>query len=490
MPVNATNQDYDRMHRAWMKCRDAAAGQDAVHDRAEEYLPRLGDNHEDTDYQAYKERAHFYGATGRTVEGLHGLLFRKAPTVKMPDQLKDWSNDVTGEDVDLLTFVSKGTHECITVGRFGILVDHSGSVGDDDKPLTRAQVEEAGLRPFLRMYRAESIINWKIGKLPGGDYGIIRVVLQEMIDRDKEDDEFDCETVTQYRVCEIFEGRYRQRLFEEKSTNDFEEVAVIEPKMNGKPLEYVPFVVVNSSSNDMSVQKPLLLDLVNTNMKHYQIGADYYHGLHYVGLPTAWITGVEEKEIPNSIGPHAIWSFNSIEAKCGYLQVDAQGFSVLSGELTALEDKMASLGARTLAPEKRGVEAEETVRMKSNGENSTLSSIGHHTSSAVTKALEIVMDWLGLAGEVVFELSNDFISAKMSPEELGELVKAWQSGAISKETLFLQLKGGEIIHEDADFDEEEEKISSDMTGMNLNDPGSLMTSDIKRKSNTTSRRTA
>ena len=84
MPVNSTHPDYDANIVAWQRARDVFAGEDAVKAAAEKYLPRL-DCQDDKEYLAYKNRASFFNASARTADGFVGLIFRRDPTFKLPD---------------------------------------------------------------------------------------------------------------------------------------------------------------------------------------------------------------------------------------------------------------------------------------------------------------------------------------------------------------------------------------------------------------------
>ena len=84
MPVNSTHPDYDANIVAWQRARDVFAGEDAVKSAAEKYLPRL-DCQDDNEYLAYKNRASFFNASARTADGFVGLIFRRDPTFKLPD---------------------------------------------------------------------------------------------------------------------------------------------------------------------------------------------------------------------------------------------------------------------------------------------------------------------------------------------------------------------------------------------------------------------
>src|SRR5688500_17898120 len=106
MPVNTPHAQYSANFAKWVRCRDAHGGSDDIKAKGTVYLPALegmGDAHgityagdpvdphtgalaiasaakKLTSYEAYKQRAMFYPATGRTIMGLVGMLFGKPPT--------------------------------------------------------------------------------------------------------------------------------------------------------------------------------------------------------------------------------------------------------------------------------------------------------------------------------------------------------------------------------------------------------------------------
>src|SRR3954469_8759074 len=84
MPVNSLHPDYEQMLPAWTRARDVLAGEDAIKAAGEKYLPRLTEQ-SDSEYLAYKARAAFFNATSRTADGYVGLIFRRAPFIKLPE---------------------------------------------------------------------------------------------------------------------------------------------------------------------------------------------------------------------------------------------------------------------------------------------------------------------------------------------------------------------------------------------------------------------
>jgi hypothetical protein len=152
MPVDSTHADYDANIVAWQRARDVFAGEDAVKSAAEKYLPRL-DCQDDKEYLAYKNRASFFNASARMSDGFVGLIFRRDPTFKLPEQKSEVGAALTEfvEDADMLgttlsAFTKKLVTEIINVGRAGTLVDWN---------------EEAEQRVYAVAYSAEDIINWR-----------------------------------------------------------------------------------------------------------------------------------------------------------------------------------------------------------------------------------------------------------------------------------------------------------------------------------------
>jgi hypothetical protein len=81
--------------------------------------------------------------------------------------------------------------------------------------------------------------------------------------------------------------------------------------------------------------------------------------------------------------------------------------------------------------------------------------------------MEYLRDWSGVTGDVKVELNRDFIPNSMTAQDLDSLVKAWQSGSISHQTLFDNLVAGDIITQDVSFDDEMERIATMPAGGGL-----------------------
>ena len=451
MPVDSKHRQYQANWAKWRRVRDVVAGEDAVKARGEAYLPRLeGQSFGADGYHAYRDRAEFHEATGRTLDGLAGAIFRKDPMITVPAGFADRLERVTPGGLDFVSFAKMVVREVIAVGRYGVLVDTPGAGGE----------------PFLAGYTAESMINWRTTLLAGGPV-LSLVVLREDASRPAAGDPFETETGERFRVLQLApleEGGapvYLQTLYERRRTGaGREDIVAVDgpftPTRRGEPLDFMPFRFIGPTALDAEVQKSPIQGLVNVNLSHFRTSADLEHGAHFTALPTAWVAGdlkqgADDDEL--RIGSGAAWHLEA-DARAGFLEYTGQGLDALEKRLERKEAHMAVLGARLLEDQKAGVEAAATISLRHRGENSMLASLADTVGRGLTEALAWLVHWAGgPEGAVRVELNKDFFENPLGPKEMLELVNAWQRGGIGGEALFHNLKAGERLPEAMTFDD-------------------------------------
>jgi hypothetical protein len=380
-------------------------------------------------------------------------------------------------DTPLLAFCENVADELLQVGRIGILADYPRL----DGVRTLADQRAANGRPYVKTYAAEEITNWRVERVNNRSM-LTLVVLAETYE---EADDFGTTSTPQRRVLRLVPAaimdvggvpvtawRYtveiwRKLKLEATGKEEWLLIEAFTPIMGGKPIDYIPFLVCGPMGIDPSVAKPPILDLANVNLSHYRSSADYEHGLHFTGLPTPIVTGhsfdVAEGQPRQTfkLGSSEIQAFPNPQAKVEFLEFTGQGLQQLSKRLEEKENMMAALGARMLASEKRAAEAAETAAIHRSGENSVLASLANAASGAISRALTWCAEWEGAAGKVVLELNTDYLPTGMSPQEISELVKAWQAGAISHATLYDNLARGEVTRQGVKFEEEKTEIEAE-----------------------------
>ena len=459
MPVNSTHPDYDVNAFDWLRARDVLAGEDAVKSAGEKYLPRL-DSQTDEEFLAYRKRASFFNATARSAEGFIGLVFRRPPFVKVPESQSGVGRALAGflNDADLLGTTLPGyaknvVTEVVGIGRAGSLIDWEGDVEK---------------RAYVSLYLAEQILNWRIERVNGRNVPTL-IVLSETFSSDSKD-EFELNFQQQIRVLKLVPGektkdasgirpfKYEVEIWrpkENKRKTDKVEWELFEtriPLRLGKPLPLIPFVFHGPRHSRPDVDRPPLRDIIAVNLDHYRLNADYKHGLHFTALPTAWVSGFD-KSATLRIGSSTAWVSETPGATAGFLEFSGQGLTTFERAMDRDERLMAVLGSRLLEDQKKVGETAEAIQLRQSGENSALSAIATSVSESLTQVIRWIFWWNSTeeipeaisAADVLVQLNTDFSLKGMSSQELQAIVSAWQSEAISRDTMFELFRRGEIL---------------------------------------------
>ena len=437
MAVNAKHPEYSKNLTKWQLMRDALAGEVAK----EKYVPKLSDQ-EAEEYSAYVGRAEFYNATARTQVALTGLLFAKPSKVELPEALKTIGENISLDDDTLEALAKNIADECLSVGRCGVLVDLPNVEKAD---YSKLEAERLNLRAYATLYKAENIINWRTTKINGSNVTSL-VVLAETY-AEPTQDEFVDKIKTRYRVLDLHDGYYRQRVFSETKAGNFEVVSEIYPSANGQKLEYLPFTFFNVNDLKTSVEKPPLLDLAKVNISHFRSEVDLEHGTHFTALPTPYVTGYQgESSEKLKIGSTAVWVINDPSAKVGFLEFSGAGLSTLENRIAVKEKRMSILGARLLLDEKKTAEATETLQMRKSGENAVLTSVASTISEGIVSFLKDIAFFENIAGEnLIYEINTDYNLTMIEPQLLAQIIAGIQSGDIPNEVLYDALLKGELM---------------------------------------------
>ena len=430
----------------WEKCRDCYAGEEAIKNSNQKYLPFLS-NQESWEYNHYKHRALFLNVMKRTIQGLVGAAVRKTPIIEVPEQLEDHIENCDLRGTSLREMVQKLLTELLITGRVSLVVD---------------RMENS--RTYLTTYNSDSLINWRLW-----EHAPVMSIFAE--DIDISEDGYEHEVKTQYRIYEFDEnGFVRVRVALEKlpdkdlEESEFDIVEEVYPTMRGEGMSELPIFTMNSNGMGFDeLDPPPLIDLANLAISHYRTSADLENGRHFTALPQAWMTGVDPDEYAAgiSVGGNTAWIIPNAEAKLGYLEFTGQGLGSLENALQEKEQMMAIAGARLLES-KKGVESAETSRIRQNIETSILSSIVVNLQHGLNKAVKYMAMWEGLnPDDVNIELNMDFVDVRIPHQEIISLVQSFQMGGISMDTLLHNLKQGEVIPSDVSIEEEREKIEMD-----------------------------
>ena len=448
MAVETYHPLYLKRSRQWEILRDCIEGEDAIKQKGEMYLPRASGS-DDNQYRAYKMRARWINYTSRTLDGLHGLIFRRNPITECSDELKSTGilNNIDRKGTNLYQFLSDSVYDAMITSFGGFMVD----MPQADKNMNMYDAEQLGIRPYLRYYNAESIINWRYGIVNGVEK-LVQVVLKETKDIPSEN-EFAHNEKTSFRVLDIHNGYYRQRIFDVSENGEsFVEIPVT---VNNSRLTEIPFVMLPSSEPE----KPMLLDLAYCNIGHYQKSADYENGVHLTTIPTGYVTGhkaiTDENGNPEAIhlGHDAFLQFEEPEAKVGTLVFSGVGLTHSENALLQSMSDMRTLGSRLVIPEKGITESADSAKIHRAGENAMLATFAKNVSSKITEAVRIIEKWLGLEPTATVELCTDYDTMAFDPNQLNSLANLSEAGKMPLPYVFWNIRNGEFAPSDSSLEE-------------------------------------
>lgn len=357
--------------------------------REEEYVPRLQDQ-SDTDYQAYVTRPPFLNATERTVQALIGVITRN-PIEAIGDLT---SVPIQGsENFDAM--VQDTVMDLLLGGRIMFMVD----------------VDEAGA-PYICYYPTENVINW------GETFRVLEVC--EYV----RDPKNPFNQVKQTRWKELFladselhpgldEGKFYARYWDKRG-KIYVPSEPVQLLIRGQAVDFLPTVWVTPYDNTDILYNPPMGAIAELNVAHLRLGADLYHGLHFLALPTFTVVGNLQTDQNGSadtnirLGSTKKALHLAEGGSASFVEFSGSGLTAIKDTQTTLEEQMQTLGARLISP-KAGVETAEAMEIRAAAETSVLETLVNALEAGINASLALYADINGSI-PVVVTLNKNFTS--------------------------------------------------------------------------------
>ena len=405
-------------------------------------------------YRMYVERAQWYGATARTLEGMVGQIFQRPPQITIPDVLKPMLQNVDGASVTLVQQMLRAADYGVAYGRGGLLTDYPSTAGE----VTQSDVNAGKTMPTITCFAPWQIINWRVEQ-QGSTQLLTLLVVMDLNVYDTTDD-FESRPVMQFRVFEIDpdSGYHYVQVWRENVNTNNSPVAKKQMTMvdyyqplapGGAPLTKIPFTFFGAKNNDAIPDKAPMLDLAEVNLGHFRDSADYQESVHMLGQPTPWASGLtpqwvkevwEGKKIP--LGSRAVIPL-PVGAAMGLLQVSPNTLAYEA--MKEKESMMVMLGAK-LMEQATGQQTATGELIDETSETSLLQNVATNVAAAYKFALTQAALFMGLiideaSDTIKITLNTSFQFTRMSAGDRQELVGEWQKGAISWTEMRAGLRG-------------------------------------------------
>ena len=431
--INTKHKLYARNSQYWQKVRDACEGEDAVKAKKTRYLPKPSQMEQET-YDNYLARAKYVNYAGKTLNNAVSQIFRTEPII-------DDFSDILKEDIDLTgkslqAFSRSVINELLQTNRVGILVDYSEDL----------------MRPYLTMFKAEQIINWRIeNNRP------VLIVIEGTKEVEDLANKYNTISVKVWKELYIEDGIYKSRDWEESydahNKSNITMVSEYTPIINDNYFDYIPFFCITTLGDSLEYVKSPLLDLVNLNLGAYINSADYENMLHWCSARTIITNGLGQTEF--HVG--GVVDFN-VGGGAKYLETTSD--ALILEELRHKEEQMAVLGSSLLSGKGRYVASAETARISSEGEYASLSDIAVATSEVMTYIIRVMMLWFtGVESQSTVEYNTIYEKSKMSADEIRTYVDAVIKGVMSFDVFYRIMEAREVYPETWTLEMEKASLS-------------------------------
>lgn len=468
MPENKDNPSrpgvsYERQRKPLQIVTDVYEGTLRLREKAKRYLPQFPREPADA-YQDRKATAVLYNAFKRTIQGLTGMVFRKALQLDddVPDDVRDHMDNVDQAGRDLAAFAedyfSRGTRD----GHAAIFVDMARAEGERKTIRERRQ---AGLRPYWVLIEKKDLLSHRSTRIAG------RHVLTQFVYRERvtvSDGDFAEKEVTRYRVYRrtSAEGTELSRqdgaavaweVWEEKDEGEgSDQDRVVRIERGVMDIEEIPLSVFYAQRTGFLESEPPMLDLALENVKHFQIRSDRDTGIHVTNNPVPVFIGMEADDV--TVGSKVGIAIPSEKGDAKYMEPQGTGLSEAKDELRDIEQRMAALGLAMLQRDTRAAETAEARRIEKSETDSKLSTAAKGLEASLNEAIRYHALWLGRDEGGTVAVNRDFETQLMDPQTIQVLAALVDEGKLSLETLWELLEAGERLPEGFDAEQEMERI--------------------------------
>jgi hypothetical protein len=390
--ANTPHLEYEKLEAKRKPFRAVVGGTDTIRASGKEYLPMYPAETPD-DYTARLHASTIDGIVLGGRETLTGSVFDGEIDLDKVTVDKTWLENVDNKGSHLNIFAREAFSASFE-GFSLILIDMPNEVVKD-----AAEERTRGIRPYLSLYHAADVINWRWVINPNTKQReLALLVLREVTSESK--GRFLSEDVTRYRVFTVENGRVAWELWKEGKDKD----VVLEETGTFAKITTVPVAVIGDFCDD-----PKLLVESRLEIKAYQKESSF-DVIEYLSIPTFYTKGYEGEEALQ-LGASAHIRL-PLEGEVGYAQLDSKGHLTLKETITEIKDYIRAR-VNYLIESTNDKTATEVVTQDKN-KQARLITWSDELKDAIETALDYMSMLTGGKPENSIQLNTSWSNAKMT----------------------------------------------------------------------------
>ena len=429
---------WRRMQPRWELINALAGGTYRLHQEGRKWLPQ--EPRESDESYLTRLRSSVCPPYLMKMEAmLAGMITRKPIRLdRVSDVITEHLYDVDLQANDLQVWAYNFCRTVIRFGHAAVLVDYGR--GDDGQQTDR---------PYWLSYAPPDILDFRTD-LRNGTQEFTMLRLRETLEIPY--GEFGVETVEQVRVLEP--GRFRLFRKQPSRGGDWTEID------NGTTsLDYIPFAVAYANRVGLLESNPPLEEIAWLNLKAYRCDSDQSNLLHISATPRQFLYGVPAELDEIDAGPESAIALPQ-DARVEFVEPAGQSFQARFQQLEKIEQQINQLGLAAIVGQKMAAETAAAKSIDRSQGDSALMNVALQLQDLIDNCLQFHADYLGIGEAGSSMVNTDFVSQRMEPAQIAELVKLWGLGGITLETLLIQLADGEVFHDEFDVDAEVEATNA------------------------------
>lgn len=437
--IYTTHPLYDEMIEKWLKIQNVTRMTSLA-----QHLIRLNPQDESVENETrnaqYRQRAIFYAISAQTSQGMVGSIFRKWPTINIPDALEYLKTNADGAGNSIYQCSQSSSDDVLRKGRGGILVTFPQTDGN----VSRADMQDGRIVASIKRFTAEDIINWRV-EPDGARMRLTLVVTREFVDSADESG-YGVERIEIFRESFMDYARdesgfvvddrrtiYRERIWVKGSDDNYQYEEYTPLDSAGQLWEFIPFTFIGAENNDATPDFPPLLPIVELNIGHYRNSADYEDSVWFCGQAQPWMSGITQDHIDmmnenkqyvgsrNLVGVPSGEQFGFAQASPNTMVKEAMDAKVEA--MVQLGARLMQFGSATKTAEQAGGERE--------AQTSVLAMVASNVSEAYTQALKWCARYMGASdADLEYTLSQEFVNLKAAPQEIQQIVAGFLQGVV------------------------------------------------------------
>jgi hypothetical protein len=452
--VNKRTAVMAEMIEAAAKGRALMGGSDSMRKEGKTYLPKFKAE-ADEDYQARLASSWLFNGMRKTVKDMTGRVFSKPIEISEgPERLKEFAKDINMQGQDLSAFWSEVFLDAFSSGVSYVMVDAPRRDGDT----TRAQASALGLRPYMVHLTVENILGFKT-EMFNNVLALSMLRISESVTEDDPQDEFAQVTVDQVRVITRRDGVVFVRVYRKNAKDKF--VLHDEYPTNAEEITVTPFY---AQRKGFFTGEPVLEDLADVNIAHWQSQSDQRNILHFARVPILHASGRQSDE-PLVISANTAVTSVDPAARLEWVEHSGQAIGAGRTDLKDLEFQMQALGLQLLVASHETATGAALDAVK---ETSTLSMMADNLKDAIEQALFWMSFYAGLPEEnITVQVNKEFGITPLTAQEVQVMQSDVSLGLLSKEAYYEERKRRGFLRPDLDTETDMDAISEeapDLTG--------------------------